>query len=222
MTDNQHAITDNQRQQARLIWDYHQMHHAVGPADAAIGLGSHDLGVPAHCAQMYRAGLFPTVVFSGGPNPTLPAQFPQGEAHRFRMHAIELGVPADAILMEPKARNTGENITFSRQVLHDAGITPGTVLLISMPYMQRRAFATASKLWPEVEVICASQELDFDDYLKTIGNEELVANQLVGDLQRVMLYPQRGFAVEQHVPEEVYAAYQDLIHAGFTSRLITP
>jgi uncharacterized SAM-binding protein YcdF (DUF218 family) len=40
-------------------------------------------------------------------------------------------VPDGAILVEPNARNTGQNITFSRQVLDAAGITPQTVLLIS-------------------------------------------------------------------------------------------
>ncbi|MFF0556502.1 YdcF family protein [Streptomyces sp. NPDC004266] len=31
--------------------------------------------------------------------------------------AIELGVPASAVVVEPRARNTGENIRFSRELL---------------------------------------------------------------------------------------------------------
>jgi uncharacterized SAM-binding protein YcdF (DUF218 family) len=220
VTDHQRTITDDQRQQAQLIWDYHQMHHQARPADAAIGLGSHDLGVPAYCAHLYRAGLFPTLVFTGGPNPTAPERFPRGEAVHFREHALALGVPDTAILLEPQARNTGQNITLSRQVLAEAGVTPTTVLLVSMPYMERRSFATARKLWPEVEVICASEPLEFDDYLKSIGDEKLVTDQLVGDLQRVIEYPRLGFAIEQDVPEDVHAAYQSLIGHGFTSRLL--
>ena len=220
MTDNQRALTEDQRQQAKVIWNYHQMHHELRPTDAAIGLGSHDLGVPAFCARLYRAGLFPTLVFTGGPNPTAPERFPRGEAVHFREHALHLGVPDDAILVEPKARNTGQNITFSREVLAAAGVTVRTVLLISMPYMERRSFATARKLWPEVDVICASEPLEFDDYLKSIGDEKLVTDQLVGDLQRVIEYPKLGFAIEQDIPEDVHAAYHSLIRDGFTSRLI--
>ncbi|WP_438490254.1 YdcF family protein [Streptomyces sp. S186] len=220
MTDNQRAITDDQRQQAKLIWDYHQMQHEVRPVDAAIGLGSHDLGVPAFCAELYRAGLFPTLVFTGGPNPTAPERFPRGEAVHFREHVIELGVPAEAILLEPKARNTGQNLTLSRDVLAAAGIVPKTVLLASMPYMERRAFAAARKVWPEVEVVCASAPLEFDDYLKTIGDDKHVVDQLVGDLQRVIEYPKLGFAIEQDVPEDVHGAYESLIRDGFTSRLL--
>ncbi|MER0482224.1 YdcF family protein [Streptomyces sp. Edi2] len=222
MTDNERAITEDQRQQAKLIWDHHQMHHAVRPADVAIGLGSHDLGVPAFCAELYRAGLFPALVFSGGSNPTAPERFPRGEAVHFREHALALGVPANAVLLEPCARNTGQNITLSREVLTAAGITPKTVLLVSMPYMERRAYATARKVWPEVEAICASVPLEFDDYLKTIGDDQLVVHQLVGDLQRVIEYPRLGFAIEQDVPEDVHTAYEALIRDGFTSRLLTP
>lgn len=140
----------------------------------------------------------------------------------FREHALALGVPADAVLLEPSATNTGQNITLSREVLAAAGITPKTVLLVSMPYMERRAYSTARKVWPEVDVICASAPLEFDDYLKTIGDEQLVVHQLVGDLQRVIEYPRLGFAIEQDVPEDVQAAYGSLIRDGFTSRLLTP
>ncbi|MEV8475360.1 hypothetical protein [Streptomyces sp. NPDC051173] len=76
------------------------------------------------------------------------------------------------------------------------------------------------KVWPEVEVICASASLEFDDYVKTIGDEKLVVDQLVGDLQRVIEYPKLGFAIEQDVPEDVHAAYRSLLEDGFDSRLL--
>ncbi|MFJ2259600.1 YdcF family protein [Streptomyces sp. NPDC087844] len=220
MSDNQQALTEDQWQQAKLIWDYHQMHHETRPADAAIGLGSHDLGVAAFSAELYRAGLFPRLVFTGGNSPTTTEVFPRGEAVHFREHAIELGVPASAILLEPNARNTGQNITLSRAVLATAGIAPKTVLLVSKPYMERRSFATARKLWPEIEIVCASEPLQIDDYLKSIGDEKLVLDMLVGDLQRVIEYPKLGFAIAQDVPEDVHAAYESLLADGFDSRLI--
>ncbi|MFF0065639.1 YdcF family protein [Streptomyces sp. NPDC005279] len=222
MSDNQQALTEDQWQQANLIWDYHQMHHETRPADAAIGLGSHDLGVAAFSAELYRAGLFPHLVFTGGNSPTTAKVFPRGEAVHFREHAIELGVPASAILLEPNAGNTGQNITLSRALLATAGITPTTVLLVSKPYMERRSFATARRLWPEVEIICASEALEFDDYLKSIGDEKLVLDMLVGDLQRVIEYPKLGFAIAQDVPEDVHAAYESLLSGGFDSRLLKP
>nr|WP_237555010.1 YdcF family protein [Streptomyces sp. SID4948] len=214
-------MTDQQREQAQPIWDYHQMHHQLRPCDAAIALGSHDLGVPAYSAELFRASLFPTLVFSGGPNPTAPERFPRGEAIHFREYAVELGVPAEVILVEPNATNTGQNIALSREVMALAGIRPTALMLIAMPYMERRAYATARKVWPEVEIVCASQPIDFNDYLKGMGDERKVVEMLVGDLQRVIEYPKLGFAVEQEIPGDVHDAYQALVRDGFTSRLLS-
>ncbi|MFJ3667770.1 YdcF family protein [Streptomyces sp. NPDC090106] len=217
----QRQITDEQFHDATLIWNYHQMGHEPRPCSAAIGLGSHDLGVATAAADLYRAGLFPVVVFSGGNSPTTRARFPRGEAVHYREHALGLGVPDEAILVEPNAANTGQNITFSRELLAEAGVEVHSLLLISKPYMERRSYATCRKLWPEAEVVCASEPLELDDYIKSIGDEKLVVDMLVGDLQRVIEYPKLGFAVEQDVPGDVYDAYERLLGAGFDSRLIS-
>lgn len=97
---------------------------------------------------------------------------------------------------------------------------PGSVLLISRPYQQRRAYATCRKVWPEVDVVCASRPLPLDEYIASIGDVDRVINMLVGDTQRITEYGRRGFAVEQEMPDEVHAAYRRLVDAGFTSRLI--
>ncbi|MFD3997371.1 YdcF family protein [Streptomyces sp. NPDC058583] len=221
MGDNQQTITEDQWRQTKLIWNYHLMGHQLRPADVAIGLGSHDLGVAQAAADLYHRGLFPTLVFTGGNSPTTRARFPRGEAVHFREHALELGVPDSAILVEPNAANTGQNITFTRDLLAAAGIVPATVMLVSKPYMERRSFTTARKLWPDVEIVCASEPLELDDYVKSIGDAKLVVDMLAGDLQRVIEYPKQGFAIAQHVPEDVHAAYEFLIRDGFTSRLIS-
>jgi uncharacterized SAM-binding protein YcdF (DUF218 family) len=218
--NQQRQITDDQFHDATLIWNYHQMEHQPRPCSAAIGLGSHDLGVATAAADLYRAGLFPVLVFSGGNSPTTRARFPRGEAVHYREHALSLGVPDEAILVEPNAANTGQNITLSRELLAEAGVQVESLLLISKPYMERRSYATCRKLWPEADVVCASEPLELDDYIKSIGDEKLVVNMLVGDLQRVIEYPKLGFAVEQEVPRDVHDAYERLLRAGFDSRLI--
>lgn len=220
MTDARAAITDAERADAAIIWDYHRMHHRLRPCSAAIGLGSHDLGVATLAAELYRAGLFEVLVFSGANSTTTARRFPRGEAVHYAEHAMTLGVPRSAIIIEPEAKNTGQNIELSRTALEDAGIEVKSVLLISKPYMERRAYATCRKVWPQVEAVCISEPLSFDDYVKSIGDEYLVIDMLVGDLQRVIEYPKLGFAVPQDVPERVVAAYTRLVSAGFDSRLL--
>lgn len=213
--------TESQMDDAITIWDYHQMHHDLRPCDVAIGLGSHDLGVAEYASELYHRGLFPRLVFSGATSPTTRARFPRGEAIHYREHALTLGVPAEAIEVETEAGNTGANITLSRALLNESGIVPSTVLLISKPYMERRAYATTRQVWPDVEVVCASEPLKFDAYLDSIGDPRLVIDMLVGDLQRVIEYPKQGFAIEQDVPWVVRDAYHRLIEAGYTSRLMS-
>ncbi|MEU4394381.1 YdcF family protein [Kribbella sp. NPDC023855] len=213
--------TDDQIKDAQLIWDYHQMHHELRSVDVGIGLGSHDLGVATFAAQLYRQGLFPTLVFTGANSRTTAARFPRGEAVHYREHAITLGVPDSDVLVEPQATNTGQNIVLTRELLAGQAGPVESVLLISKPYMERRAFATCQKMWPEVEVICASEPIAFADYLESIGDPGLVVDMLVGDLQRVIEYPALGFAVEQDVPDDVRIAYERLIEAGYISRLMT-
>ncbi|OXS31929.1 YdcF family protein [Streptomyces sp. XY006] len=205
---------------ARRLWDFQQMGHEVRPCSVAIGLGSHDLGVADTTAALYREGMAPLIVFTGATSRTTRDRMPRGEAEHYRERALELGVPADAILVEPNARNTGENITLSRALLADQGIAVASVLLVCKPYEERRAYATARKLWPDVEWICASASMSFAEYVAAIGDERLVVDMLVGAQQRLMIYPDEGFMIRQRIPANVETAYRRLVAAGFTSRLV--
>ena len=204
----------------RRLWVYHQMGHTLRPCSVAIGLGSHDLGVAETAVDLYKRGLAPLLVFTGSTSPTTRGRMPRGEAVHYRERALELGVPDAAILVEPRARNTGENIRFSRELLEGAGVDVSSVLLISKPYEERRAYATARKLWPEVEIVSASTPMTLDEYVDSIGDARLVIDMLVGALQRLLIYPEQGFMISQPVPDDVREAYERLCHAGFTSRLL--
>ncbi|MEX0168984.1 YdcF family protein [Streptomyces sp. LMG1-1-1.1] len=202
------------------LWDYHQMGHTPRPCSVAIGLGSHDLGVADAAADLYKRGMAPLLVFTGATSPTTRERMPRGEAVHYRERAIELGVPGSAVMVEPRARNTGENIRFSRDLLAEAGIKVSSVLLISKPYEERRAYATARKLWPEVEIVSASSPMTLQDYVDSIGDARMVIDMLVGALQRLLVYPEQGFMISQDVPAGVLASYERLCQGGFTSRLL--
>ncbi|MFF8612631.1 YdcF family protein [Streptomyces sp. NPDC015350] len=205
---------------ARRLWDHHLMHHTPRPCSVAIGLGSHDLGVADAAVELYRRGMAPLIVFTGATSPTTRDRMPRGEAVHYRERALELGVPDGAVLVEPHARNTGENIRFSRALLEENGVDVSSVLLVSKPYEERRANATARKLWPGVEFVSASSPMTFEEYVASIRDDRLVIDMLVGALQRLTIYPDRGFMVADPAPGEVTAAYERLCRAGFTSRLV--
>ncbi|MFE9243443.1 YdcF family protein [Nocardiopsis sp. NPDC006938] len=213
-------LTEEVRRRARIVWDYQRLGREPRPCDVAVVLGSHDLGVATTAADLYRRGFFPRMVISGANSPTTLARFPRGEAVHYREHVLSLGVPDQAVLTETRATNTGENLSRSRALLADAGIAVRSVMFVCKPYMERRAYATARRIWPEVEAVCASARTGFDSYLGTVGDDRLVMDTMVGDLQRVMEYPARGFSVPQEVPERVRSAYAYLVGAGFDGHLI--
>ena len=43
---------------------------------------------------------------------------------------------------------------------------------------------------------------------------------MVGDLQRIRLYPQKGYQIAQEIPGDVWAAYEELVRAGYDGHLI--
>lgn len=217
MTDR---IPAELRADVQTLWEYHDLGHELRPVDVGIGLGGHDLGVATHAAELYHRALFPEVVFTGANAPTTVEIFPRGEAVHYRERAMQLGVPGNAIMLEPRATNTGENIEYTRRLLLELGRQVRSVMLISRPYQQRRAYATARKVWPEVAVVCTSRALSPDEYVAGVGDTAKMINMLVGDTQRITVYAAKGFAVPQEVPGEVEAAYRRLVAAGFTERLV--
>ncbi|GIM94413.1 YdcF family protein [Paractinoplanes toevensis] len=214
------AIPDAVRADVEVLWSYHDMKHELHACDVGVGLGSHDLGVAVIAVRLFREGVFPRVVFTGANAPTTVARFPRGEAVHYAEYARENGVPSTAILVEPTARNTAENITFTRELLAKNDVRVQSLVLMSRPYQQRRAFATCKKVWPEVEVLCASLPLGLDEYVVSIGDARRVIDMLVGDTQRITVYAKLGFAIAQEVPSAVQAAFGRLVRAGYTSRLV--
>ncbi|MGW1186210.1 hypothetical protein ACWD7Y_13210 [Streptomyces drozdowiczii] len=91
------------------------------------------------------------------------------------------------------------------------------MLLVSKPYEERRAYATARKLWPDTDIVSAS--MTFREYVDSIQDARLLDMPVVAQ-QRLLIYPQRGFMVLQDVPAAVLAAYERLRGTGFIRRLM--
>lgn len=221
MTTANSVLPEHLRADVETLWNYHCLNDALRPADVGIGFGSHDLGVATHIANLYHAGYFPTVVFSGANAPSTVEVFPRGEAVHYREHALELGVPAGAVLAEPEATNTGENLSLTRRLLDACGVKLSSAIIASRPYQQRRVRATALKMWPGVEVSCTALPLSLDDYLLSIGDVDKVINFLVGDTHRVIEYPARGYMEFEEVTEAVVHSFSNLVQAGYTRRLLS-
>jgi uncharacterized SAM-binding protein YcdF (DUF218 family) len=206
------------------IWRYHQLNHQLAKADAIMVLCSHDLIVADRGSQLFLDGWAPLIIFSGGLGLITKDLWPDPEADRFARIAIGMGVPEDRILIENKSTNTGENVQFTREMLAARDLDPASFILVQKPYMERRTFATFHKMWPGKVVMVTSPRLSLDEYLARYSHESLspddVISIMVGDLQRVREYPARGFQIPQHIPDDVWEAYESLVRAGYDKYLM--
>lgn len=173
-----------------------------------------------HAADLYLAGLVPLLMFSGNVGALTREMFDQPEAVKFAEVAVRKGVPRAAILLESESTNTGENIRFSRRLPATHGPAPARIILVQKPYMERRAYATFMKQWPGREIIVSSPPISFADYPNELLPKEKVINIMVGDLQRMRLYPVRGFQIEQEIPDAVWQAWEQLVARGYDQHLI--
>ncbi|MGN6194683.1 MAG: YdcF family protein [Ginsengibacter sp.] len=205
---------------AKLLWDYHQMNHKLEKADCILALGSHDLRVPERVAELYLGGFAPLVIMSGGLGNFTQEIWTEKEADKFAAIAIEKGVPKDAILIENNSTNTGENILFTQKLLKQKNLDPKSFIVVQKPYMERRCYATFKKHWPDKKLMVTSPQISFDAYPNQEIPLERVINIMVGDLQRIRFYPEKGFQIYQEIPAEVWNAYERLIQLGFDKHLM--
>jgi uncharacterized SAM-binding protein YcdF (DUF218 family) len=211
---------------AETIWDYHLMKHQVAKADAILVLCSHDERVAERGAQLFLEGWAPLIIFSGRHGAITRNLWSEPEAERFARIAMSLGVPRESILIEARSTNTGENIAFTKKLLADKGLNPQKFIIVQKPYMERRSYATFRKLWPEKDLIVTSPQVSFPTYLAEYANRSLsvadVVSIMVGDLQRIKIYPAFGYQIEQEIPDDVWRAYKALVRAGYDKYLIQP
>jgi uncharacterized SAM-binding protein YcdF (DUF218 family) len=212
------------RPHVEKIWHYHQVHHELSHADAILALCSHDTVVAERAAQLFLDGWAPLLIFAGGLGVITKHLWSEPEADKFARIAVGMGVPESAILKENRSTNTGENVSFTRQMLVARGIEPRKLILVQKPYMERRTYATFRNFWPEPEVIVTSPRIALDDYLDRYSHETFspddVISIMVGDLQRIRVYPGKGFQIPQEIPDDVWEAYEALVAAGYNRHLI--
>jgi uncharacterized SAM-binding protein YcdF (DUF218 family) len=209
---------------ADTLWNYHLMKHQIDAADAILVLCSHDERVAERAAQLFHEGWAPLVIFSGGRGAITKTLWSEPEAERFARIAVGLNVPRERILIEAQSTNTGENVVFTKRLLAERGLDLQKFILVQKPYMERRAFATFRKLWPEKDLIVTSPQVSFREYLDQYANRALsaadVVGIMVGDLQRIKIYPDRGYQIAQEIPDEVWRAFEELVRAGYDKYLI--
>lgn len=217
---------------AKILWDYHHVNNEIVPADLLMCFTSLDLSVPVYAAKLFHENYAPQLLISGGgahshaiadeDNIQKTDWGTSSEAEKYFEVALENGVPKDKIILETKSTNSQENVLFSYEILKETSQIPKSVIIVHKPTMERRAYATFMNFWPDkdVKVMVTSEPISYEEYIDKVVEREVIVNIMVGDLQRIKVYPEKGFQLHQDIPDEVWDAYQKLVDLGYTKHLV--
>jgi len=185
-----------------------------------VAMGSHDVRTAEYAAQLVLDGWAPLLLCSGGLGRLTSGVWQKTEADRFAEAAIQTGLSPEKILRETRSTNTGENLAYSKALWEENNLSVNSVLLVQKPYMERRLYAAAQLKWPNLRITVSSPPIPFEAYPTLDFPMDTVINIMVGDFQRILIYPEKGYAVAQLVPESVQMAFDSLVHSGFVDQLI--
>ena len=207
----------------QVIWDYLCLNQILEKADCIVGFGNFNTDIARRAAELYHQGYAPKVLFTGGLGRNTEGLLPEQEAVRFAKVAMECGVPAADILIEDKSANTKENIEFTRCLLEREGIPHGHILGVHQPFMERRIKAAMGVYWPELRFSVTSPQVTIPEYLARAKEQGISENAsvsvIVGDFQRMDLYAKKGYQLPQHIPEEAWTAFRELVAMGYDKQL---
>ncbi len=207
----------------QAIWDFMLVGHKLRNVDCIVVLGSHDISVADYAIDLYQQGYAPYLLFSGGvvqQNAALGVFWDTTEAAYFSHRALATSVPADAILVENRSRNTGENIRFTRRLLESRGFDFQSFIMVQKPYMERRVLATARQQWPDMQFVVTSPPITCAEYLSGTLPRDAIIQHIVGDFQRIKVYGENGFQLPQAIPAQVWEAFEQLVALGYDEQLV--
>lgn len=212
------ACLDTQTiQHAKRLWTYMSSMRAHGPCDAVVVCCSYDLRVCDYACELMGLNLAPRLVLSGRSGNWTRHLWTGTEAEVFRNRAISNGLDPGKIVIEDASTNFGENIAFVRRLLPDLK----RVTFVTKPNSVLRVALTIPIQWPAVTAFVDAPPLVFPEGVSNVVGLFGLINEMVGDVQRIIQYPSRGFQRQHDLPQEVRESWEALLAAGFNHHLLS-
>ena len=119
--------------------------------------------------------------------------------------------------METEATNFGENISYSRALIPQAK----TITFVSKPNSLLRVKLTAEVQWPEIKAMVSCPDIEFPTGVSNIIGIWGVIHEMVGDIERIQKYPDRGYQAPHLLPDNILRNWEYLVDQGFTHHLMS-
>lgn len=143
--------------------------------------------------RLWRAGLFRWAIVSGGLTPGSELS----ECEIIRSAMIARGIPAEKILKEDRAMNTGENVIFSLPVI-DAALglkNIRSVICLGNSWTARRYPMTLHRHWPEVEKMLVTVD-SFATPRELWHTDPEFRRRMLSEWDKIEPYRAKGFIAE--------------------------
>ena len=165
------------------------------PADLLFVFGTrHDEALRAETAcRLWREKLFRRAIVSGGITPGSQLS----ECAVIKPLMLQGGVPADVILEEHRATNTGENVIFSLPVIEmQLGLNNvRSVICLGNLWTSRRYPMTLHRHWPEPEkMLMVVNHYETPDALWHTDSE--LCARVLGEWEKIEPYKAKGFIAD--------------------------
>lgn len=211
----------------RILWDHLYTEDVLEKADIIMAFGCADPDVAQRAARLFLDGYAPWLLFSGGLGKGTEGRLCRSEAEEYSSIAEQEGVPKEKILLEAASTNTGENVHFSFNLLQERGIQVAKAIVVHQPNMGKRICATLQKQWPDqtTAFLVAPADRSLEAYMTRLSacgvdEYEMVSN-IVGDFQRMDTYARMGYQTPVAMPQEAWAAFEQMKALGYTKYVIS-
>lgn len=139
-------VTQSQHDTRAAIARFLFIRDRPAPVDLAFVLGSPTLSSLTPALSLFHAGQTAKILISG--RGLTASGLPEWQM--YRDHALANGIPPTALLIEPEATNTHENMVFGADLVDRlmGWSAVRSVAICAKAYHLRRAFMTAAKVFP--------------------------------------------------------------------------
>ena len=138
----------------KAVTDYLLVETELAPADIAIVFGSNGRKALAErAASLYKKRMVRKIVVTGG----FKGVFKETEARDIHKRLLKMGIPDHDIFIENKARNTGENVIYSKKLVErKLGLKKvRSIIAVGNVTASRRFLMTLKRHWPDAFVMMA-------------------------------------------------------------------
>lgn len=132
--------------------------------------------------DLYKANYAPVLIFSGAARDEGTSN-----AQAMKLLAIKAGVPEENIFVEEKAQDTFENARFVREHVDSKNIK--SIILVTSPYHQRRAYLTFRRFLGEKVKIINHSSTDSAWRKNGWWKDEWGKKLTFSELQKIILLP---------------------------------